>query len=409
MSMAYIFLPLVSLVVGFRARAIGTWLGVVDHPDIDRKTHSSATPLVGGLAITAPFLMASAQQLWEGPDSSVSSALMIAVGGAFLLGFFDDREPLPASFRFLATIVLVLVSLIIVPTFMVANFDFSFLREAIPLHSFSVIFTVLVVVGMMNAVNMADGMNGLVCGLCLIWSVFLLFYAPPQVAPILMVLAICLFVTMVFNLRGLLFLGDSGAYASGIAISLLMIHTYNTTSGTLHADVVVVWFIVPVLDCLRLIITRISEHRSPGSADADHLHHRLQNLLPRWGALFSYWALVAVPGALVIAMPSLAPAMVLAVFGIYLGVLVLTSAWVAGRLRGRAVSKLFRAAPRPGVAGGLPASSTTPVKASPAKLSSSPSERRSKPGAAEGDISLDRSVSASKPRRGTARKEGFVR
>ena len=71
-------------------------------------------------------------------------------------------------------------------------------------------------------------------------------------------LAICIFVTMIFNLRGALFLGDSGAYASGMAISLLTIYVYNTTNGTLHADVVVVWFIVPVLDCLRLIVTRIS-------------------------------------------------------------------------------------------------------------------------------------------------------
>ena len=57
MSMADILLPLVSLVVCLRARAIGTWLGVIDHPDGYRKTHSAATPLVGGLAVTAPFLM----------------------------------------------------------------------------------------------------------------------------------------------------------------------------------------------------------------------------------------------------------------------------------------------------------------------------------------------------------------
>ena len=53
MSMADFFLPLVSLVICLHARAIGPWLGVVDHPDGDRKTHSAPTPLVGGLAVTA--------------------------------------------------------------------------------------------------------------------------------------------------------------------------------------------------------------------------------------------------------------------------------------------------------------------------------------------------------------------
>ncbi len=201
-------------------------------------------------------------------------------------------------------------------------------------------------------------------------------------------------------------MGDSGAYALGMAIALLTIYVYNTTSGTLHADVVVVWFIVPVLDCLRLMVTRISERRSPGSPDADHLHHRLQRLLPRWAALFQYWALVAVPGALAIAMPSLAPAMVLAVSGIYLSLLVLTSDWFAGRLRGRAASVLFRAAPRLGPAGGSPTSSATPMNAPPAQPSSSPSEWRSKPGAAERSMLLDQSKSASRSRRG--RLEGWT-
>jgi UDP-GlcNAc:undecaprenyl-phosphate GlcNAc-1-phosphate transferase len=400
MSVTYILLPLVSLVICLRAQAISTWLGVIDHPDGTRKTHSAATPLVGGLAVTAPILLACAQLLWGNPDSAVALSLMIAVGGAFLLGFFDDRKPLPVSVRFLAVIALVLVSLAIVPAFVVAHFNFSFLGEAIQLHSFSVIFTVLVAVGMLNAMNMADGVNGLLCGLCLIWSVFLLFYAPPHITPILVLLAVCNFVTMIFNLRGRLFLGDSGAYASGMAISLLTIYVYNTTNGTLHADVVLVWFIVPVLDCLRLIVTRISERRSPASPDTNHLHHRLQRLSPRWAALFQYWALVAVPGAFAIAMPSLAPAMVLTVLGLYLGLLVLTSEWFVGRLRGTAGSEPTRAAPRLGPADGSPASSARPLRASPATPSSSPSECRSAPGAAEGSISLDRSVSASSSWRG---------
>lgn len=325
MSVAAYLLPLVSLLVGFRARAIGTWLGVMDQPDGARKAHSVATPLVGGLAVTAPFLMACARQLWEVPGIAVNATLMLAVGGAFLVGFFDDRRQIRAGVRTLVVIALVLVSLVIVPAFVVEHFNFSFLHETIALHPISVIFTILVVVGLMNAVNMADGINGLVCGLCLIWTGFLLFYAPADVVSILVLLAFVLFITLVFNLNGLLFLGDSGSYSLGMTISLLTVYIYNTTSGTLHADTVMVWFIVPVLDCLRLIVVRISQHRSPASPDTDHLHHRLRRLLPGWWALICYWMLVAVPGVLAIAIPSLALVAVLAVSGVYLGLIILTS------------------------------------------------------------------------------------
>ncbi len=131
MSVAYILLPLISLVICFRAQAVGRWLGVIDNPDGTRKTHSAATPLVGGLAVTAPFLMACAQLLWGNPDSAVALSLMIAVGGAFLLGFFDDRKQTRVCVRFLVSIALVLVSLAIMPAFVVAHFNFSFLRETI--------------------------------------------------------------------------------------------------------------------------------------------------------------------------------------------------------------------------------------------------------------------------------------
>ena len=327
MTVAVFLLPVVSLLVGLRAQAIGTWLRVIDHPDGYRKTHSAPMPMVGGIAISAPFLAYCVLQLWNSPGNAIYGALIIAVSGAFLLGYFDDRKPLSERFRFIGGIVLVLTSLGIEPTLVVEEFNFSFLPEVIALHPFSTIFTILVIVGMVHAVNMADGVNGLVCGLCFIWSAFMLYYAPMHIMPVLMLLIVCTFVTMVFNLKGRLFLGNSGAYALGITASILSAYIYNTTSGTLHADVVVAWFIVPVLDCLRLMVTRLCERRSPMSSDTNHLHHRLQRILPGWSVLLLYWMLVAVPGAIAIAMPSVTLDAVAGVTGIYLGLLVLTSEW----------------------------------------------------------------------------------
>jgi UDP-GlcNAc:undecaprenyl-phosphate GlcNAc-1-phosphate transferase len=324
MTSAVYLLPVIALLVGFRAKAIGTRLGVMDYPG-GHKTHGTPTPLVGGFAVTLPALIYSALFLWVHPESKVHAALVVCVGGAFLLGLVDDRVTLSSRLRLIAGTAIALASLAITPAFVVESFDFTFLSEAIALQPFSVVFSVLVIVGMMNAINMADGIDGLVCGLCLIWSLFLLFYAPPGIAFIVLLLAVCLLMTLLFNLGGKLFLGDSGSYSAGLAISLLTIYTYNTSGGALHADAVVAWFIVPVLDCLRLMAVRTIQRRSPTSPDTNHLHHRLQRIMPRSPAVVFYWVLVAVPGAIAIARPSLTLTAVLVVTSIYLSLLVLTS------------------------------------------------------------------------------------
>ena len=80
MNLVDFLLPLITLMVCLRAPAIGTWLEVMDHPDGIRKTHGAPTPLVGGLAVMAPFLMICAYRWWENPDDAVAYALLIAVG-----------------------------------------------------------------------------------------------------------------------------------------------------------------------------------------------------------------------------------------------------------------------------------------------------------------------------------------
>ena len=258
---------------------------------------------------------------------------MIAVAGAYLLGFVDDRKQLSARTRLLASVLLLVACLEITPAFVVEYLNFSFLPETIQLGPYSTLFTVIVIVGLINAANMVDGMNGLLCGLLVIWSAFLVCYAPPHIANILALLMVFLFLTLLFNLRGRLFLGDSGAYGLSIAIALVAIYLYNSPGTQLYADVVVVWFAAPVVDCLRLISTRIRDNKSPMSADRNHLHHRLQRIVPNWGALLLYWLLVAVPGAIAIAIPTIAPAMLLSTVCLYFILLVVSSERYSRRIR----------------------------------------------------------------------------
>ena len=325
MPVAEYILPAISLSVGLNARAIGMRLGLIDYPLRGHKTHKEPTPLVGGIAVALPLLTYCTLFWWTHPESLGHAALALAIGGAFILGFIDDRKSLPPLLRLFLTVVLALVLVVTIPDFIVEYFDVTFLTQPIVLTPFSIAFSLLVIVGMVNATNMTDGMNGLTCGLCLIWGLFLLVYAPPEYSEIVLLFILCLFVTLLFNLKGRLFLGDSGSYTVGFTISLLTILIYNTSNGALHADAVVAWFIVPVLDCLRLMAVRASEKRSPTSADNDHLHHRLQRIMPASGTLITYWMLVAIPGAVAMAFPAITLYAVLTVASVYAGLILVTA------------------------------------------------------------------------------------
>ena len=220
-----------------------------------------------------------------------------------VLGYIDDRGHVRPIWRLLLSATLCLTALYAVPALRVEAFVFSFLRAPVFLHGWAPLFTVICLVGLQNAVNMADGKNGLVLGLSFVWTMCLLAYAPSHLTPLLSVLAIGLVIAAPFNWKGRLFLGDSGAYALSIAILVLVIYVYGVKFAVLPADVVALWFIVPIVDCLRLMVTRVLAGRSPFSSDRNHLHHILNDLMP-WGrALAFYLLLVAAPALLAFRFP----------------------------------------------------------------------------------------------------------
>ena len=168
----------------------------------------------------------------------------------------------------------------------------------------SALFTVLCLVGLQNAINMADGENGLAIGLSVLWVALLLMSAPPHMVPLLIVFLISLLIALVFNLAGRLFLGDSGAYAIGIAIGLVTLYVYGVEFARLPADMVMLWFLVPVIDTLRLMLVRGLSGRSPLRSDRNHLHHRIQRLVGWPWSVAVYLAIVGVPCVLAMVYPT---------------------------------------------------------------------------------------------------------
>ncbi|MDA1099344.1 MAG: MraY family glycosyltransferase [Proteobacteria bacterium] len=287
-----------SALISVFARPLGEWLGVLDAPDGKRKLHPTITPLAGGLAIGLPALLA----LLYGALTTVFLPLYLTVAAAglacLLLGLLDDRAHIRPIYRLLLSLLMALAVLEVVPDLMVTFLRFSFLGQVIFLEQFALVFTAICIVGLQNAVNMADGKNGLVIGLCLFWCLELLLFAPDHMRLVLLSLAASLVVTLAFNLRGRLFLGDSGSYFLSFTFALLAVYVYDIAFTALPADLMVLWFLIPVLDCLRVMAVRVARGRSPFASDRNHLHHMLYRRMPwRWGLLV-YLGLAGVPGLL---------------------------------------------------------------------------------------------------------------
>jgi UDP-GlcNAc:undecaprenyl-phosphate/decaprenyl-phosphate GlcNAc-1-phosphate transferase len=297
---------LLSMLLCIRARSIGKALGLMDVP-AGRKKHRVETPLMGGivlllalLPVTAVAIYLTASDRWL-PSFSI---WLGAVASMALIGIADDRHSLSPKMRLLFSFAVFGAAAAVDPTFNVRILDFEHPAFAFGLGSwwFAIIFTVICLVGLVNAINMADGKNGLVIGLCIGWLLLLTLRAPPSMLPLILILCVALAVLLVFNMAGRLFLGDGGAYGVACAIGMLSIMIYNSPGShalrAISADELVILFIVPVFDSFRLTYVRMRQGRSPMDADRDHLHHHLQDRFGWPGGLFIYWGIALGPAAL---------------------------------------------------------------------------------------------------------------
>ena len=294
-----------EFVIFYFAKQIGEFLEVMDHPDSDRKWHAHVTPLVGGLAIMIPLaIWAGASFAW---GSIANARLLLAVLlcglGATLVGYADDQTSTSPSSRLLSLLLLTAVALTIEPSLIPVRLNWGFLG---PLGLFpwaAISLMAISMAGFVNAVNMADGQNGIVTGMFVVWSLSLLAVAGGETQNIALVLFATSLTAFLFNMAGRAFLGDAGTYGVTFVFGLLAIHAHN--SWGVSVATIVVWFFIPVTDCLRLIFSRALGGRAPSDADRNHFHHRLQDRVGHTFGLLIYLGAVGTSSLVASLMPSL--------------------------------------------------------------------------------------------------------
>jgi len=261
-----------------------------------RKAHAEPTPLLGGFAVTAAF----------GISLLVSfhySLPMKAVGLAgffiWIIGFIDDRWGLPAKVKLFAQFVAVGILLAF-------GVHVTFLPPTWWGDSLEYVITALWVVGITNAVNFLDGMDGLAVGMSAIIAGFLALVALQTGQYYFSIVALALFGSCLgflpFNFRpgrnARIFLGDSGATFLGFMLASAAILGEWAADDTAAIIVPLVLLSVPIFDMTLTTIIRFGtgKVRTIGEwlafAGRDHLHHRLAGLgIGRTTAVIVVWAL----------------------------------------------------------------------------------------------------------------------
>ncbi len=309
---AIFFLAIVcASLVGFlasRAEQLCRTLGLLDVPD-ERKLHRKVTPLVGGLALTTIILPLSiVSYVWAGDPLHVESGIVIVIAtfAMSLIGIADDRHSLKARDRILLSLIVFGSVAIVDSTFniRVLSFVVPDVEFGLAAWPFAIVFTTICCIGLVNAVNMADGKNGLVIGLCVGWLTILVALSDWSFLPFISLLCAGLLTLLIFNIRGRLFLGDGGSYGFATAVGLLTIQLYNSPGNyhgrAISADQIMLLFSVPVLDSFRLTFARIWRGQSPVVGDRDHLHHHLHAKLGWPTGLLAYWFVALIPAIMFI-------------------------------------------------------------------------------------------------------------
>lgn len=258
--------------------------GLVDAPGL-RKHHEGEIPLVGGLAMgvsmLATTLLASA---WAGALVGATPALASALAITLALGLLDDRLELGSLAKFGFQIA---AAGVVAATgdALLAHLGPLLSPELFTLGRWALPLTIFALVGVMNAFNMADGLDGLGGGYalaaCLNFAVAASLAGQAAEFGMLCIAGGALVGFLAYNARtpwrsrGLVFMGDTGSMGLGLLLGWMAVRLAMSAPPAL-APIVAVWILaLPIGDTVVLMTRRALHRRNPFRGDRQHLHHIL--------------------------------------------------------------------------------------------------------------------------------------
>lgn len=278
---ALVFIPLL--------RIIAFQLGILDHPK-SYGIHAHPVPRLGGVALYVAFVVGS---LYKMDLSEHLKGVLVGSTLIFGTGLLDDLIHLRAGLKLVIQLMACAIMM----------FRYGVILDVFPHAAVNAFFTVLGIIGLTNAVNFLDNMDGLAAGLVMISSltIFIVAYYTHQFWLCFLSLALVGATAgfLVFNLRkAYVFMGDAGSTFLGFTLASLtvMCEWSYYLPVTLAMPVLILG--VPILDMILITVLRVKEEKVSNFKEwidytgKDHLSHRLMRLgAGERGAVFSLWAL----------------------------------------------------------------------------------------------------------------------
>ncbi|AHX13159.1 UDP-phosphate N-acetylglucosaminyl-1-phosphate transferase [Dyella jiangningensis] len=251
-------------------------LGLIDHPT-QRKQHVGKVPLIGGLAI---FMGVTAGAACYGHFHWFTKVVIDTTMLLTLLGALDDRFDLSVRERLVIQTVAILT--VIATTGVYIHTLGTLFGYEIELGWLGYPFTVVAVIGLVNAFNMMDGIDGLAGSLEIVSiaaiTLFVGLGALHEAIVLLALLATASLPYLVANLGFAgrkIFLGDAGSTLIGYLLAWVLIRMTQVPESHM-SPVNVLWCVaLPVFDTLAVMLRRMSKGKSPFKPDRGHIHHIL--------------------------------------------------------------------------------------------------------------------------------------
>lgn len=256
-------------------RKLAIKFGATDRPN-QRKVHKNVMPRLGGLAIYISFIIGF---FIMNPESQYTWPIMIGASIIVLVGMLDDLMEIKARWKVIGQIAAAAV--VMGGGVYVDSINLPF-DGTLHLGLMGIPFTLLWIVGITNAINLIDGLDGLAAGIASIFLLTVTIIAIMDGNTFIVILASLLLASTIgflfYNFHpAVIFMGDTGALFQGYMSAVISLLGFKTiTFFSLIIPIVIL--LVPISDTLFAIIRRIVNKKPLSVADKSHLHHCLLDL-----------------------------------------------------------------------------------------------------------------------------------
>lgn len=284
----------VGYIVSRIVRHVARRWDFVDKPDGHHKSHKQAVALGGGLAVFLSTVITLVFGIFIVDDMNLLAqpymdGLFLASAWIVALGLFDDRYGMPGRYKLLGQILAALIMVsegMVIEAFVAFGYKVHLAELAIP-------FTVLWLVGAINALNLLDGIDGLATTIGIVLCTAIVILATvvghdghTAVAIIATIMAASLVGFLSFNFPpATMFLGDAGSMLIGLIVGTLAITASMKGPATVALAAPLAIWALPMFDSITAVLRRKLTGRSIYATDRGHLHHRLMAMFVGRNAL----------------------------------------------------------------------------------------------------------------------------